>query len=125
MSDKLKPCPFCDYGSSGLHETGFIQEKNRTVGAYYPNLYRQECQKCGATGPTSISKEEMTEAWNHRPTEDAIKAHAVEVLAKSLCESGGQWSFEHFEPNSGFRLKYINEAKALLGWDNDNNDKEK
>ena len=47
----------------------------------------------------------------------ALKAHAVEVLAKTLCESGGQWSFQHFEPDSGFRLKYIKEARALLGWE--------
>jgi hypothetical protein len=112
----LESCPFCDYGSSGLHETGFIQEKNRTVGAYYPNLYRQECQKCGATGPTSISKEEMTEKWNHRPFEDK----AIEVLVGQLIR------MDRLVPENSVLDnvdEYRAEAKQLLGLDN--NDKEK
>lgn len=48
----------------------------------------------------------------------ALKAHAVEVLAREL------WN--HDEYNKYATLDDARaEARALLGWDNDNNDKEK
>ena len=60
----------------------------------------------------------------------ALKAHAVEVLAIELWAVSSGSSQFIMEPHSWKTLigdeqnKYIKEARALLGWDNDN-DKEK
>lgn len=55
---------------------------------------------------------------------ERIKAHAVEVLSETLCNAypyEDSWSTANEREKTRARA----EARALLGWDNDNNDKEK
>lgn len=52
MSDKIKPCPFCNCKDIVICDKG-------TAWSLY-------CWDCGAIGPTKKNRSEAIEAWNHR-----------------------------------------------------------
>lgn len=128
---KLKACPFC-----GDVEDLQINDDSDKEGTMYV-----WCYACNVSGPSAVMPEDV---WNNRPLEDQLKAHAVEVLAKNIgflryCKGnlwiyGDKVTLEEFlsdwvnydEDDWGeFKNDMRSEARALLGWDNDNNDKEK
>jgi hypothetical protein len=101
---KLKPCPKC--GSGELYQ----REQTSDNVAFISPIFVVECATCRCI-VYGYTVEKAIEAWNHRPLEDALKAHAVEVLAKELrlsAEDVGYVEDESF---------YIKEARALLGWE--------
>lgn len=73
-------------------------------------------------------KKRIIEAWNTRPLEDSLKAHAVEVLAEEIAKN----KFDVYDDKIEWRYPYglktaymlekerdecIKEARALLGWE--------
>lgn len=99
---ELKPCPneFCrstSIGVSGLWHS---------IKKHYSKVDRISCNKCGASLEFRyVTMEEAIEAWNTRPGEDSLKAHAIEVLADQL------WD------NKNTLDEARAEARALLGWE--------
>ena len=102
---KLKACPFC-----GDVEDLQINDDSDKEGTMYV-----WCYACNVSGPSAVMPKDV---WNHRPLEDQLKAHAVEVLAKALqnryismislgCKTEKDLSMETMRA----------EARALLGWE--------
>jgi Lar family restriction alleviation protein len=80
VSEKLLDCPFCEIGtlhlSSNGSETHFV-----------------ECDRCGASGPTSESETAAIRQWNARtpqsPQAGRVDEEMVERAAKAYW--GNQW----------------------------------
>lgn len=73
--DELKPCPFCGSDDRASHRDGM---RNWI-----------ECHNCHATGPTRITKEGASAAWNERKL-----AAAPDLLAacEALLTAMDEWS---------------------------------
>ena len=93
---KLKLCPFCGDEPEKLEFIESVHCLNRG---------------CGSIGPN-----DNKEAWNHRPLEDQLKAHAVEVLAKQLNDKENMDTWYNQELR-GDTERFRAEARALLGWE--------
>ena len=63
MTEQLKPCYHCG-------EPEFVEVSKTRI---YDHYFAQ-CDVCGQRGVTCSSEEEATEAWNHRPEEDRLRA---------------------------------------------------
>ena len=59
---ELKPCPFCGGESEGVSDKGVV---------YGRIIHKRECPLCEMIGAMPQRK---WKAWNHRPTEDALRA---------------------------------------------------
>jgi len=111
---KLKACPFC-----GDVEDLQINDDSDKEGTMYV-----WCYACNVSGPSAVMPKDV---WNHRPLEDALKAHAVEVLVKELeIKKTYEAYFGYVFPEAVIRFKKgipefdketRAEARALLGWE--------
>ena len=104
---ELKPCQYCD-GLVIIKEVGLDL------------VYSTYCVDCKAIGPICKTRVEVMERHNHRPTEDALKAHAVEVLARTI----NDFNYKEGTPKESLdkwyeqdKHIYRAEARALLGWE--------
>lgn len=108
---KLKACPFC-----GDVEDLQINDDSDKEGTMYV-----WCYACNVSGPSAVMPKDV---WNHRPIEDALKSHAVEVLAKEVSRKAlaqdGIYVIgfkEYWEKHPEWRETCRAEARALLGWE--------
>lgn len=116
---KLKACPFC-----GEVEDLQINDDSDKEGTMYV-----WCYACNVSGPSAVMPKDV---WNHRPIEDSLKAHVLEVLAKQISRTyrdGYDSDYKYMRDKDRYVMsqedwdsKCRAEARALLGWDNDNND---
>ena len=92
---KLKACPFC-----GDVEDLQINDDSDKEGTMYV-----WCYACNVSGPSAVMPKDV---WNHRPIEDSLKSHAVEVLFKYISRH-----HQMTEEKETCRA----DARALLGWE--------
>jgi len=102
---KLKPCLKC--GSGELYQREQISDNV----AFKSPIFVVECATCRCI-VYAYTVEKAIEAWNTRPLEDQLKAHAVEVLAGMLAEADSL-SYGYSDKEEA----YLPEARALLGWE--------
>ena len=122
---KLKPCPnpFCEDSIPTITKVGEFDEY----------IFSVECEFCGTYTGQFLSEEGAIEFWNHRPLEDQLKAHAVEVVAirlgyihefavrtnvpSSIEDFKESWDLCNNQAWQDFRMEMRAEARALLGWE--------
>lgn len=64
MSEKLRPCGFCEHGEARVIVVDEVTDAGCEE-ATVP-LYAASCPYCGARGPMALSEDEAVEAWNRR-----------------------------------------------------------
>ena len=79
MSEKLKPCPWCDENNLGTYSDEH-------------GLVSVICNPCDAAGPSlrnvAGSLKIAYEKWNHRPREDAARREARLEIVKAMNNAG-------------------------------------
>ena len=61
MTQKLKPCPFCDSEYVNVNRHLYMMEYGCAMGDLFV-----KCENCGGCGPSKDSEEEAIKAWNRR-----------------------------------------------------------
>lgn len=103
MTDQtdLNPCPFCGESKAELVEFGEDPDE----------YYIVECQECGVSTTTSLTKEGAFESWNKRtsPKEpscaecqragyvgmvDRVMYYQDDRMLEYTCHNGHQWKVE-------------------------------
>lgn len=82
MTDKLKPCPFCNALTAMLEQ---VPDE--------PDLWRVRCQACSLQTRRSVAPDAVVEAWNTRASTPALSGEVVRLCdaarnALLLIESG-------------------------------------
>ena len=79
---ELKPCPFCGGESEGVSDKGVV---------YGRIIHKRDCPLYEMIG---AMPQRQWEAWNHRPTEDALRAErdALRKDARFLLSFVPSWA---------------------------------
>jgi hypothetical protein len=91
---ELKPCPFCGGESEGVSDKGVV---------YGCIIHKRECPICEMIG---AMPQRQWEAWNHRPTEDALRAERDALREKVERQHKGLKAVEDL----------INESDGVYGY---------
>ena len=104
---ELKPCPFCGGESEGISDKGVV---------YVRIIHKRECPLYEMIG---AMPQRQWEAWNHRPTEDALRAEQDALREERgptvVCLCGStRFKQEFFEAN--FRETMAGKIVLSVGW---------